>query len=192
MKDGCFLVRSTWPEWLVDGYDVDVVVAYGLLRSEDEFGEQSNFRFSNDTRRSLPYEVVLREARVATVEAVRSNGAAMIVIEPTPLAPFDPLECLSATGVVGECAWYDTRPSGSIDTAVAALATPGSGVTYIDLDDVACPRLPVCLPYLDGEFSYFDDDHVRPEWWLAHLDEISRRLDLAADAVGDPIAPGEG
>jgi peptidoglycan/LPS O-acetylase OafA/YrhL len=191
-KDGCFLLRSDWPTWLVDAYGIEVVVAYGVLRPARDFGEGLSYMFSDETRRALPYEEGLRQARTATVEAVRAAGAAMIVIEPTPFAPFNPLECLSATGDVGECAWRDARPSDSIDTAVRSLAAPGSGVASVDLDDVVCPRLPTCLPFLDDEFSYTDDNHVRPEWWLAHLDEVSRRLDLAADAVGDPIAPGEG
>ncbi|MFZ9481455.1 MAG: acyltransferase family protein [Ilumatobacteraceae bacterium] len=191
-NDGCFLLRSDWPTWLVDAYDVEVVVAYGVLRPASDFGEGLRYMFSDRTRRALPYEEALRQARSATVAAVRAAGAALIVIEPTPFAPFNPLECLSATGDVGECAWRDARPSDSIDTAVRSLAAPGSGVASVDLDDVVCPRLPTCLPFLDGEFSYSDDNHVRSQWWLAHLDELGRRLDLAAAAVGDPIAPGEG
>lgn len=191
-KDGCFLLRAEWPTWLVETYSVDVVLAYGVLRPAADFGEGRRYMFSDEALRLLPYEEALREARVATVAAVRAAGAAMIVIEPTPFAPFDPLECLSGSGDVGECAWYDARPSTSIDEAVVGLATPGSGVASVNLDDIVCPRLPLCLAYVDSEFTYFDDNHVRSEWWLVQLGELSRRLDAAAAAVGEPIAPDEG
>jgi len=191
-KDGCLLLRSDYPHWLVEADGIDVVIAYGVLRAEDTFGEGRDFMFADAALRGRPYDEALRHIRTATVEALRSAGAAVIVIEPTPVAPFDPLECLSASGRVGDCAWADSRPSTSIDTAVRSLAVPGSGVASVDLDDVACPRLPTCLPHLDGEFTYIDENHIRPQWWLAHLDELGRRLDAAAAAVGEPIAPSEG
>lgn len=191
-KDGCLLLRSDYPHWLVEADQIDVVIAVGVLRAGDDFGEDRRYMFADAALRALPYDEALRRIRTSTVEALRSVGAAVIVLEPTPIAPFNPLECLSASGRVGDCAWVDARPSTSIDTAVRALDEPGSGVASVDVDDLACPRLPTCLPYVDGEFTYSDEHHLRPEWWLAHLDELSRRLDAAAASVGEPISAGEG
>lgn len=58
-----------------------------------------------------------------------------------------------------------------------------SGTNYeADLDDIACPMLPLCVPYIEENFVYQDWNHVHPDWWQENQVQVDERLDAVVVA----------
>ena len=63
----------------------------------------------------------------------------------------------------------------------AAAASPG--VRVLDLDDLACPRLPVCDAMVAGRVVWWDGKHLAHDYVVARSEDLYRRL------VGEGILP---
>ena len=97
-------------------------------------------------------------------------------MEPTPLPPdavYDPLSCIS-TG--------STDCSFTTSTAITPLtqldrdAAKSSDVWSVDADRLACPRLPVCVPVVNGIIVRRDHTHLTATYVLALTDSLEALL----------------
>jgi len=121
---------------------------------------------------------VLTAALPAAVDKIRSYGARLIVIEPTPSTRFNQRECLSRATYVQQCA---SRSAGKLpsEQALEARAKTRHDVTAVDLDKAICPRLPLCDAAIDGIVVRKDNDHPSLPFTASVLDLLDQKLTTA-------------
>jgi hypothetical protein len=62
-------------------------------------------------------------------------------------------------------------------------------VWAVDADSLACPFLPLCLPYLDGQLVFFNRFHLSGLWVQSHADEWWALL-VGSGALDGWFTPG--
>ena len=123
----------------------------------------------------------LRETTTDSLAKLRATGAKVVMLEPTPVAPFNPLDCLSASTYVEECRYIaDQRPV-SLETDYRELDRRSEDVWSVDMDKLVCPFFPICDPLVDGEIVKWDASHLTTafvEAMAPQLDDYLRQSDI--------------
>ena len=94
-------------------------------------------------------------------------GRQLVMIEPTPLPEqldFDPLSCVSSGS--SHCSFSVSTPVTALDQVYRNLGT-GSDVKTLELNHLACPRLPVCDPVVNDIIVRRDHTHLTATYVLA-------------------------
>jgi hypothetical protein len=102
----------------------------------------------------------LRETTVRSLAKLRATGARVVLLEPTPVAPFDPLDCLSKSTYVEECRYIASERPASLETDYRELDRQSPDVWSVDMDRLVCPYLPICDPIVDGRIVKWDPTHL--------------------------------
>ena len=116
-------------------------------------------------------------ASAETIEAIRSTGAEVIVVEPIPDAPFDVPGCLSGAERIEECAFVAASPGPDTDV-YRQLAADLDGVRVVDMNLLACPAYPLCDAVVDGIQVREDRDHLYGAYTLRIADDLMALLGL--------------
>jgi peptidoglycan/LPS O-acetylase OafA/YrhL len=95
-----------------------------------------------------------------SIAALRANGRKILIIEPIPLAPFDPLDCLSKAKVIEECRYVDNAGPDPIERFFRQLAQRDANMWSADFDRLVCPFLPICDPVVNGQIVKWDATHL--------------------------------
>jgi peptidoglycan/LPS O-acetylase OafA/YrhL len=115
----------------------------------------------------------LRETTTDSLAKLRATGGKVVLVEPTPVAPFDPLDCLSESTYVEECRYVANKEPVSLETDYRELDRQYDDVWSVDMDRMVCPYLPICDPIVDGEIVKWDASHLT----TAFVEAIAPRLD---------------
>jgi peptidoglycan/LPS O-acetylase OafA/YrhL len=99
-----------------------------------------------------------------SLAALRANGRNVLMIEPVPIAPSDPLTCLSKAKVLEQCSYVADRKPGLLEHLYRQLADRDDRAWSVDLDRVVCPFLPICDPVVNGQIVKFDKTHLTPKF----------------------------
>jgi hypothetical protein len=105
------------------------------------------------------FESILADASKSSLQALAAPGRKVVVLEPIPLAPSDPISCISAGGPLSECA-YRAAPSPTALERFYRLSANGKSLFSVDADQLVCPRLPTCDAVVGGMIVKRDVSHL--------------------------------
>jgi hypothetical protein len=105
------------------------------------------------------FEQVLQSTATRTVEALRQQAGAVVIVDPIPMAPMDTLACISGAKSLDECRYVATATATPLERHYAQLAKR-PGVFVLDLDRLVCPFFPICDPVVNGAIVKRDEQHL--------------------------------
>lgn len=111
-----------------------------------------------------------------TIGSIATN-ATLVLIEPIPVPPFEPLDCASRASLTGDCtflAYSDPIPSQAVYSFEASLRP---NVETLDIDQWLCPSYPVCEPLVNGIPPFVDQIHINSEFALAAAEGFWQQLE---------------
>jgi len=139
--------------------DIIVVVNYGYEDPTQlvHFVDASGHLLKINTPSTLH---AVEAATTTSLAALRAGGRKVVIIEPIPHAPFDPVKCLSQAKVLETCRYVaSARPDG-LERFYRRLAKQDSGVYSANFDRLVCPFLPICDPIVDHQIVKQDATHL--------------------------------
>jgi hypothetical protein len=101
----------------------------------------------------------------------------VVLIEPMPVAPFDPLGCLVAADWLEDCRFVVPPDRPWIEQAYRELAEARPEVAVLDIDRLVCPYLPICDPVIGGEVVRRDVLHLTQGFGATLAEPIDEFLD---------------
>ena len=107
----------------------------------------------------------------------------VVMLEPTPFSPFDPLSCISGGSPSDHCSYVTNRAHTQLEEAEEALSD-GKHVWALDLDKVVCPRFPTCDAIVNGMIVKRDKTHLTGSFSRAVSPEIDTLLHRDGVLVG--------
>ncbi len=158
-RETCAALRSPWYRGDLPRLDPDIIILVTRSWDDDELGDV--IRPADAALVDAPLDEVHRTTSARTVDTLAAaTDATIVVIEPTPLADFDPLTCLSGATTVGECAFASAAAPTAEDAALRDIDLSDEQVTSIDFDLIVCPTEPVCVPVIDDTPVWRDSHHL--------------------------------
>jgi peptidoglycan/LPS O-acetylase OafA/YrhL len=118
----------------------------------------------------------IRTATTDSLEALRADGRKVLLIDPIPVAPSDPLACLSKAKVLEECRYVASDNAAFMERVYRGLADRDDRVSTLDLDRLVCPYLPICDPVVNGQIVKFDTSHLTPKFVTSIVPSIDTYL----------------
>lgn len=172
--DACRDTQNDWYRRLVPEFrpDIALLATYSFT---DPVGTEVT-RPADHSEQGLSQASLIDRAARRSVAALRETGAAVVLIDPLSVSTNgNPMTCLSKGRAIADCAFTVTGEQIPAERLYAKLAEPPS-VVQVDLDGLACPRLPRCDSVIDGQVVRRDHNHVSASFWLRHKAELAQRL----------------
>ena len=140
---------------------VAVIFAPGLLYG-DERGRTGVVAQGADDASGgfLGYVRWLRETTVDSLAKLRATGSKVVMLEPIPVAPFNPIDCLSQSKYLEGCRYVANTTPVSLATDYRELAKQDPRVWSVNLNHLVCPYFPICDPIVDGQIVKWDPTHL--------------------------------
>ena len=184
----CVQARDAWYGEVIPALQPDVVLAITAPRDRGS-RQDALFRPGDGVDASAPIDDVVAQATRQSLDEFAGMGARVIVMEPLPYGQRDPNICLSGAVNVGDCTYQANAEPFPTERSYRAEAAGRDDVWVIDADALACPFLPFCVPYLDGQLVFFNQFHLSGLWVRAHADQWWSLL-VASGALEGWFTPG--
>ncbi|MEZ5096812.1 MAG: SGNH hydrolase domain-containing protein [Nocardioides sp.] len=152
----CEAGRVGWYDTVLPELDPDVVVL--LERPRDDAAVWGGAVRRRDGRQQPLATAVYQTTRDSLAKITKVAGTTLIVQRLVMPETFDPLDCLASASTVGECAVGVSIDPSNSDGFAAAAAAKNASIRTVNLNDIFCTGLPVCLP-MDGDQVVWRDDH---------------------------------
>ncbi len=120
-------------------------------------------------------QAVMTSSTKASLKQLEAPGRIVVMMEPMVQAPADdpPLACLGAVEFLEDCRFVaDTAPSRT-DLLYQKLATGQPDVKVANLDQLACPYLPICDPVIGGHVVRWNFQHLARDYAASLGDELT-------------------
>ncbi len=171
--DNCVSARADWYATYIPALQPDIIVAIGVPRDPQARSDGSVY-VAQDADTGLDIDDAVARATNDSLETLTATtGAAVLIIEPLPYArDFDPTECLTTATTVGDCAYETPTAPLPVEVSYRQLADQNERVFVVDIDRIACPFLPACLPMIDGEIVFRNQLHLSDAWTLSREDQL--------------------
>lgn len=157
---GCREHRPQYYDRIIPEFDPDIIVL--VHRPFDDSTGPMSMRGPGGSRLkpgTAQYMTLLRDATADSLARLRRPGRKIMIIEPIPIAPSDPLSCLTQAKYLDECRYVANLEPTPLERYYRSLAN-GKDVFTLDLDKVVCPYLPICDPVVDGLIVKRDYAHL--------------------------------
>jgi len=112
-----------------------------------------------------------------SLDALGADGRKVLMIEPIPVAPSDPLACLSKAKVLEECRYIASHNADNMERVYRGLADHDDRTWTLDLDRLVCPYLPICDPVVDHQIVKFDTSHLTAKFVVSIAPAINAYLE---------------
>jgi peptidoglycan/LPS O-acetylase OafA/YrhL len=119
----------------------------------------------------------LRSQTPVSVDRLRALADHVVLLDPTPMAPADPLSCLALADWLEDCRFVVRDDDPWVEAAYRELAEARSGVSVVDIDPLVCPYLPICDPVIGGQVVRRDALHLTQGFGATLADPIGELLD---------------
>lgn len=169
--DNCITARADWYDTYIPALEPDIIMMVGVPRDPQARSDGSVYvAESGKTGLDIDIDIDINDAVAqATDDSVRTitstTDASVLIIEPLPYAlDFDPTECLTTAEVVGDCAYETPTTPLPVELTYRTLANHNQRIYVADIDHIACPYLPACLPMIDGEIVFRNQLHLSDAW----------------------------
>ena len=171
----CNVYQPIWYDEIIPALDPDVVVLFSLAFDYPELRQEMSV-VSNTSSSTEQFDIA-RSTSEATIDSFLADGRRVVLLEPIPISNLDAPTCLSGASSLRECTF--TAAEGPLPTEIAFryfdLIHPE--MVSVDIDELACPQLPLCLPVVDGIVVRVDGHHLTGSY-AQHI----------ASSIGDAIA----
>jgi peptidoglycan/LPS O-acetylase OafA/YrhL len=119
----------------------------------------------------------VEETTRRSVPELLAHGRELLIIEPIPVAPFDPVACISKAKVLEECRFVARTQPDAIERFYRRLAARNRDVHSADFDRLVCPYLPICDPVVNHQLVMRDADHLTLRFVQSLAPAIGRYLE---------------
>jgi peptidoglycan/LPS O-acetylase OafA/YrhL len=184
----CVDARDQWYDEVLPALEPDVVLAVTAPR--DRGSRQDSFFLPGDgVDAEAPIDDVVAQATRQSLDEFRAMGARVMLMEPLPYGARDPNICMSGAETVADCTYEANAEPFPTERTYRAEDAARDDVWAVDADSLACPFLPLCLPYLDGQLVFFNRFHLSGLWVQSHADEWWALL-VGSGALDGWFTPG--
>jgi peptidoglycan/LPS O-acetylase OafA/YrhL len=113
------------------------------------------------THRDADYYRWPEATTTRSVDAIRTSGAKLVIVEPIPIAStINPLTCLSAAKVLESCRYTARAQLDPLERFYQGVDHRYTDVWAANFDRLVCPFLPICDPIVNGEIVKIDRTHL--------------------------------
>ncbi|MCU1360026.1 MAG: acyltransferase, partial [Ilumatobacteraceae bacterium] len=169
--DDCVAGRATWYDDLLPKLKPDVVVVFDVPRDPGSRPDAFYVPADGDLGdRSL--DDVIAASTASSLDQITAGGAHVIMLEPLPYPMFDPVICLSGAVTVADCSFQNPATPYPTETIYRNEDLARADVASVDVDSIACPFLPACVPLIDGELVFRNEFHLSEQWIDQHVDQL--------------------
>jgi peptidoglycan/LPS O-acetylase OafA/YrhL len=159
-KEDCKAQKNDLYDRVIPELHPDVIVAMNVAH-EDKNAIPFLGPHGEHERNGSPTSIRwLRQTTDESVAKLRAGGSKVVLLEPIPVAPIDPLDCLSRSTYLEACRYVAGTTPDPVQHDYRQLARRDSGVTSVDLDRLVCPYFPICDPIVDGQIVKWDPTHL--------------------------------
>ena len=148
--------------------DPDIIVV--MNRGYEEPDQEIQYR--GPDQKPLPegspeFDAWIEERTTRSLAELEAGDRSVVVLEPIPYGPVNPLTCLAESETVQACRMVvDPNPSG-VEVLYRQLDRDDDRFWSMDIDQLVCPFLPICDPIVDHQV-------VRTDW--THLTSTYARM----------------
>jgi peptidoglycan/LPS O-acetylase OafA/YrhL len=169
---------------IIPQYQPDVVVLVHQAYDDATVGRDMIATNGKHIKPGDPeFELDLDDASAASVDAMKAPGRKIVIIEPIPIAPSDPLSCISSKPAP-KCTYIAGAAPTPLQRFYRSLAN-GQSVFSLDVDHIVCPRFPACDAVVNGVIVKRDPSHLTG----AFTASVAGTLDALLQAKGVWPAP---
>jgi peptidoglycan/LPS O-acetylase OafA/YrhL len=161
IQASCAAHQNDWYDRVIPQLHPDIV--FLAQHGYDDPTNPNKFNapgFGSITSKSPDFEKALIQVTADSLHALQAPGRRIVILEPVPAAPRDPLFCLSQGGTIPRCSFRASHGPSRLERYFRELAKSESDVTTVDLDRVVCPRLPRCDAVVGNIISWRDIAHI--------------------------------
>lgn len=94
------------------------------------------------------------------------------MFEPVPVSEIHSRTCLEGARFTDECNFVIDAVPSAAERAYRAFNVTMPNVHSVDIDGIACPRLPVCDAVSGGTVVRKDHDHFTARWSAMNSEEL--------------------
>ena len=122
--------------------------------------------------------VEMRSQTLRTLDVIRSIADHVVLVDPMPVAPTNPIACLSDSEWLEDCRFVVDDEGLWIEDYYRDLAEVRRDVVIADLDGLVCPYLPICDPVIAGEVVRLERQNPTQEFGATLAEPIGALLEL--------------
>jgi peptidoglycan/LPS O-acetylase OafA/YrhL len=157
----CKAVKDDAYERVIPELKPDVIVAVNFGYEDPKqfvYFADANGKFLNPAD---PASVrALETATNQSLASLRADGRKVVIVEPIPRAPFDPVKCLSQARVLEACRYVAPTLPSPLETFYRRLPKQDDNVHSANFDRLVCPFLPICDPIVNRQIVKWDQSHL--------------------------------
>jgi len=166
----CAGQQVDWYDRVLPALHPDVVVLFE--RGLDDPAYPRTMQALDPRFADLDQATLVRRASQATLDQLTAAKYRTVILEPIPIATFDPTSCLSGAKMLGECAFRaNDRPNRS-EILFRRASRSRHQLWSVDIDRLVCPDLPTCMPMVKGQITRRDTHHLT----LGFAESLAPRL----------------
>jgi hypothetical protein len=180
-RDTCAAQQKDWYDRVIPQLHPDVVIL-GEHAVDDPIQPDTKFFLTDGstmTPASPKFESTLETMSLATIRGLRQLGRKVVIFEPVPVPPSDPLDCLSLGKPIGTCAFSVPTAPTPLESYLRRFAASAPDVTTINLDPIVCPRLPICDAVVGDIIAWRDVEHITSTYALSLEPKLAAALTRA-------------
>jgi hypothetical protein len=158
----CRSIKEDLYKRVIPALKPDVVVAMNL-----EYEKITPFVGPDGTVPKLGSAANLRWIDTTTERSLaelRAGGRKVVLIEPIPRNPTDPIACISKAKVLQQCRYVTNPAPDDVEVLYRRLARESDHVWSANFDSLVCPYLPICDPVVNGRLVKSDLFHLTPRF----------------------------
>jgi len=156
--DRCVDQQADWYERVLPALHPDIVVLF--QRGLDDPAFPRKMESLDPGLTGLDQATLLRRTAESTLDELVADHYRTVILEPLPIAPFDPTACLSGAATLGACSFRANDHPTPIEVVYRYASLTRRNVWSIDMDRLACPDLPICMPMVGGQITRRDSHHL--------------------------------
>ncbi len=169
---GCQRTHNALYGGLLERLDPDIVVAFNLGRLDPEVAPIEQFIASDERYAGLSTTDLVEASVRDSAEFILQVADRLIIMEPAPLPPTDPIECMTVFDDARQCGFTHHTPLLDSEVIYRSIAAGDDRIATLDVDLVSCPDYPECPALIDETPVYRDPWHVWQGFYLENVDEL--------------------
>ena len=179
----CEAMQPDWYDRVIPDLDPDIVVVFS--RAWDDPAFPRKMTSTDGELADLSRNELVRVTTERTIDRLVQDGRKVVILEPIPIAPkVDPTACLSSAVMLSTCAFQANSASLPTEDIERYADLRSPSVWSIDIDRLACPDLPTCMPMVDGMVVRRDRHHLTGTYTRSLSSQMGALLDQAGVLTG--------